>query len=315
MLPLAFSPKGGLRYVERSWNDILSYLKARGRRITSKRVEEAYHRLSYLVRVLHVLPKYKTLEPIPCGCLIDLLFSLKRVRLTKKELLTKVDKPFYLPSILYGVANGYVIAVKDGNRLYVAGSPLTDLLVEKLESLKKDPIDLKGALSYLFAGLLIPSRASFMYMTMNSIQSTDPQEVERFMKMHVFLGDYRGYERLALATLYELRDTWYLGKFKSVKAKKEYVTPSHAAYTLAKTFNELIGFEDYLRLLRYVSEGKGLASIRAFEDLFSRVSYGEADVKRLLEEHAVISQVKDLIQLLKENYSELDREIGKLSSW
>lgn len=315
MLPLAFSPEGYLRYIEKSWNDILNYLKGGGQRRVSKRVKKAYHRLSYLVKLLHELPKYRTLEYIPSGCLVDLSFSLKKVKLTKKMLLTRIGKPFYLPSILYGVANGYVIAFRDGNRLYIAGSPLTDLLVERLDALRRDPIDLKGVLSYLFGGLLLPSRASFIYLTMKTIESIDPQEIEKFMFMHFCRGNYRGYERLALATIIELRDTLYLGKFKSPRAKKEYVTPSHAAYVLAKTFDELINVEDYLMLLVYVSERSGLVSLSAFYNLLGRVSYSESEAKMLLEGHPVISQVKDLIQLLKENYSKLNEEISRLSRW
>lgn len=70
-----------------------------------------------------------------------------------------------------------------------------------------------------------------------------------------------------------------------------------------------------LILLIYVSERSGLASLRTFSRLLSQIRHSESDAKMLLEGHPVISQVKDLTQLLKENYSELDREMVKLSSW
>ncbi|MEM1699979.1 MAG: hypothetical protein QXI04_01110, partial [Desulfurococcaceae archaeon] len=74
-----------------------------------------------------------------------------------------------------------------------------------------------------------------MYLTMKSAESLDPRTSKgscscTSAKEATGGG---GYERLALATLIELRDTWYLGKFKSPRVKKEYVTPSHAAYVLA----------------------------------------------------------------------------------
>ncbi|MEM1830617.1 MAG: hypothetical protein QXJ97_03680 [Desulfurococcaceae archaeon] len=311
MQPLVFSPEGYLEPVKNSWNNIAHYLKS-GKR---KKIEKACWKLSHLVKILHELPKYRTLEYIPSGRLVDLAFSLKKVKLTKKELSTKVGKSFYLPSILYGVASGYIIAFKEGNRLYAAGSSLADLLVEGLDALKKSPESLESVLSYLFGGFLLPSRASFMYLTMKSAESMDPQDVEKIMLMHFSEGDYRGYEGLALTTLIELRDTWYLGKFKSPRAKKEYVTPSHAAYVLAKTFNDLVNVEDYLTLLIYVSGRRGMASLNAFDHLLSQVRYSESGARELLEKHPVISRVKDLVQLLKDNYSELDKEVSKLSSW
>ncbi|MEM4593161.1 MAG: hypothetical protein QW196_07145, partial [Sulfolobales archaeon] len=224
MLPLVFSPEGYLKPVERSWNHVAHCLKS-GKR---KGIRKACQNLSYLVKILHELPKYGTLEYMPSGRLVDLSFSLKKTKLAKKDLLTRVGRSFYLPSILYGVASGYIIAFKGGNRLYAARSPLADLLVERLKALRKSPGGLEAVLSYLFGGFLLPSRASFMYLTMKSAESLDPQDIERIMFMHFCEGGYRGYERLALATLIELRDTWYLGKFKSPRVKKEYVTPSHA---------------------------------------------------------------------------------------
>ncbi|MEM3974662.1 MAG: hypothetical protein QXU60_03050 [Sulfolobales archaeon] len=310
MLPLVFSPKGYLKRVEESWDNIAHHLKE-GRR---KGIRKARQMLSYLVKILHELPKYRDLERISSGCLVDLSFSLKKVKLTKKELSTKVGKSFYLPSILYGVANGYIIAFKEGNRLYVAGTPLTDLLVEKLDALRRNPGSLESILSYLFGGFLLPSRTSFMYLTMKSAGSIDPQDVERIMSLHFCGGGYRRYERLALTMLTELRDTWYLGKFKSLRAKKEYVTPSHVAYVLDKTFSELVRFEDYLTLLIYVSERSGMASLKAFHNLLSQVRYSESDAEELLKKHPVISRVKDLVQLLKDNYSKLDEEVSRLSS-
>lgn len=260
--------------------------------------------LGHLVEALRELPEYRSLMYMPSGRLTDLMLGLR---------LGKAKTVHASEPILYGIAGGYIIALSDGDALYAARSPLGDLLVKMLN--KREPGDPKAILSYLLGALLLPSRASFMYLTMKAARSTDPQDIERIMFMHFCKGDYRGYERLALATLIETNDTWYLGKFKSLRVREEYVTPSHAAYALARVFDELVEVEDYLKLLIYVSGRRGMASLEAFRYLFERVRYIESEAEELLEKHPVISQVKDLALALRDGYRELDMEISKLSRW
>ncbi|MEM4898383.1 MAG: hypothetical protein QXR18_09350 [Pyrobaculum sp.] len=306
MLPLAFSSDKKLQNIKQAWDKIASMRESR-----RKGIKKAYQTLSPLVKTLHELPKYRSLEYIPTGRLVDLAYSLGKVTLTKKKLSAKIGESFYLPSILYGVAGGYIIAFRGGSRLYVAASPVTDILVERLDALKRDPVDQKAVLLYLFGAMLLPSRASLIYLTMKTV-GKDPENIAKSIFMH-FPNGYWGFERLALATLMEIVDTWYLGKIESVKTKKRYyLTPSHAAYVLATTFDKLVDVKDYVTLMTYVSDKHGLASLRAFSDLFSQAS---RNAEELLEKHPVISQVRDLVQVLRDNYSELNKEISKLSRW
>lgn len=304
-----------LEKVARSWEKIslnaLKYIESRG---PSREMNEICRSLECLVKALQIIPPYKSLDYIPSGRWLSLLHSLEKRGYSKSKLESDL-KSCYLPSILYGIANGYIITVDHGNMRYFARSPLGDLLIDKYRDLGIDQINVTGALLYLFGGLFLPTRTSLIYLTMKSLSLDDTEKISKALKANVFSGGLKGYERLAVSLIYEFEETLYLWKYQTEDSEKyKYITPAHAAYVLAKVANKLINFEDYKRILYYVSEGEGLFSVDGFKGLFRGALVSRDKVKELIMKDPIISSIGVLFDELRKHYKELNREISRLTS-
>lgn len=321
MIPIYKKPQGRFYGLEKSWNYLLSTISkkaAEGKQVKVLPKKKFLgvsiaEDLGYLVKAVELAPAYESLPYIPSGSRENILLAFKKVKQRKKDVVAQLGSTsHYLPSIMYGIAMNYVMAIDEAGRLLFARSPLGDLLIKHCDLTHKK-MNLKTVLTYFFGGLLAPSYTSVLYLLMNSLQTYDTETIARVLKNKLLVGTAK-YWRLYMSLFLEIVDTWYLGKYKRVGVKEVYITPSHSAYRLAKMADMLIDFDTYRKLYVYISKRKGLATEDGFKHLFEGVIVDEAEIEKLLSTHPFLSNITMLVDKLRDQYEWLDNEVTRLLS-
>lgn len=207
-----------------------------------------------------------------------------------------------LPSLLAGVAQGYVIVIKT-NRLGVARTFLGDYLVNEGLFDQKDLVD--RAIAYLIPSLYIPSRTQLMYLLMKSVDSLDPEVLASALRSMLFTGGLMDIEKLALVTYLELDET---GFFEKYGAEKNLLTPTYFAYLLAQLLDRIMDFDTFKKTYLYVTRGKGLASTPAFKKLFEKTTVDESVLKEL-EVKPGGDVMRRVIESIAKSYEKIQREV------
>lgn len=269
-------------------------------------------KLEALIEFIKRLEAYRSLSYISSGSFMHLYITLRRnsIELDKIDVETRADLKYM---ICYAVANEYALAVERENVVYIARSPLGDLLVEAVGN-EKNPV--KKAIAFIIGGLLVPSRTSLLYILMNSARTDNIIELASHIKGKLFTHLFFYYRRLPIDTLLEIYDTAHLGKLiheEYVRRERHLFTPSHAGYTIAKAVDELIDFETYKPVVLYATGGRGFVQEDALRRAFEDIRVPPARAPKLIAEHPVLSLVSDFIEKIKQRYSELDYEIKKLT--
>lgn len=332
MIPIITSKKGRINHVEKSWNYLftnLSGLIKKGDRSVRKykltmyralnkkvKGKSASEHLKPLFKVILEASEYSSLPYIPSGRRVDILYSLKQAGKRKRDTIKSIGgEGYYLPSIMYAIANNYIIAVDEGNRIFIARSPLGDFFVKEFGHIlkEKDRLTPELILTYILLPALTPSYTSILYLMMNDLRMYDVEAIAKSIETKALTTTTR-YKRMYFSMMNEIDNTWFCGKYKGISVKYKFVTPSCFGYQLARAIDSLIEFNTYRKLLLFVSHGKGLPSEGLFKHLFKDITISEDMVKGLVQDHPLLASVSSTIDKLRVHYERIESEISRLAS-
>lgn len=227
------------------------------------------------------------------------------------NIVSKIDRKYSIAAIYHGVANNYLYLVSLGRKIHLTRTPVGDLLIEKI-GLNSEKITFNTILTYLFSGLLVPSRTSLIFLLTKYLESKDPTLVADNLRRGLFTGEIVNYRKLVLSTLLEIYETGDLCKYipDPVKCRK-YITPTHIAFKLAELFSKVIDFETYRKILLYVSGNRGFTTEEFFKPIFKDVHIDEHEIEVLISSNVILRRIEKSINIIRENYEKVNEELLK----